>query len=630
MKYRSEIDGLRAIAVIPVVLFHVGLSGFSGGFIGVDIFFVISGYLITNLIIDEIQQNQFLFYSFLLRRARRILPALLFMTTVCVPFAWFLMSPSELADFSQTLIGVSLFISNVFLWQQSDYFAGDAEQKPLLHTWSLAVEEQYYLVFPLILIVLWRYSDKKMLIILILMFVSSLALSEWAVRNQPYANFYLAPTRAWELLVGSIFAVLSRKFNFPPNSYVAFSGLIVIIFCFLFFNKDMPLPSSITLIPVLATVAIILYAKDHNFAARFIGNRLFVKIGLVSYSIYIWHQPVLAFSKITDRVQYSSFNLAVILLIILSLSTVSYATIEKPFRNISLFSNRFIAYFSIFMLLLTLLFGLTLTPLMLKYKYSPENSKELNMVFKSINYDMYDFMANSDCKIWTRNPASISYEKLLKCSEKHGPLLVVLGDSHAMNLFNILSYSDKHPFILGVSQGGCRPYDAKQHCHYDKFKKFALENKSLIDVIYYHQSGSYFIEDTNGVVDSQRAFEGSFSKIREADILAVSAYLEDLHELTDANLIWVGPHLEFRRLPEDVLFTDEINYVNPESVKLFSKLESQLLNITENSNSYDYRSFNEIFYEPDVSFDGNCFVFKDTDHYSTCGEKIIGNKLNYE
>ena len=149
MKYRPEIDGLRALAVVPVILFHAGFDIFSGGFIGVDIFFVISGYLITTILLEDIEEGRFSLVNFYERRARRIIPALFFVVIVCIPFAWMWMLPSQMKDFSQSLVAVSLFASNILFWQESEYFTAFEQEKPLLHTWSLAVEEQYYILFPI-------------------------------------------------------------------------------------------------------------------------------------------------------------------------------------------------------------------------------------------------------------------------------------------------------------------------------------------------------------------------------------------------------------------------------------------------------------------------------------------------
>ena len=198
--FRPEIQGLRGIAVLLVLIYHLDLPIFKGGFIGVDIFFVISGYLITAIIINDLEKKQFSILNFYERRARRILPALFFVMATCLPIAWVWMQPGQLKDFSESLVAVSLFVSNFLFWSESGYFAAAAEEKPLLHTWSLAVEEQYYLIFPILLILIWRFGRNRVFWIIILLAIISLLFSEWSWRTAKSSNFFLAPSRAWELL----------------------------------------------------------------------------------------------------------------------------------------------------------------------------------------------------------------------------------------------------------------------------------------------------------------------------------------------------------------------------------------------------------------------------------------------
>ena len=188
-EYRPEIDGLRAVAVLPVILFHAGFERFSGGFVGVDVFFVISGYLITSIIYGEVRSGTFSIVRFYERRARRILPALFFVCVSCIPFAWIWMLPSEFRDFSQSLVAVSIFASNILFWQETGYFGAAAELKPLLHTWSLAVEEQFYILFPLLLMLFRKTPTRIVIALLVSCTIASLLLAEWASHTHPAANF---------------------------------------------------------------------------------------------------------------------------------------------------------------------------------------------------------------------------------------------------------------------------------------------------------------------------------------------------------------------------------------------------------------------------------------------------------
>ncbi|MFQ6551163.1 acyltransferase family protein [Aestuariibius insulae] len=332
MLYRPEIDGLRAVAVVPVILFHSGLGLFSGGFIGVDIFFVISGYLITTLLIEDIERGSFSLLEFYERRARRILPALFFVCAACLPFAWLWMLPEQLRDFSQSLVAVGLFASNILFWRESGYFSEAAEDKPLLHTWSLAVEEQYYIIFPILLLLIWRSGPRRVLWILIALSGASLALSEWAWRTAPSANFYLIPTRAWELFAGSIAALHVHRSGLKSNGAIAVAGLFLILAALVTFDETVPVPGLPALLPVAGTVLVLLYG--HNTpAARLLGLPFLTGIGLISYSAYLWHQPLFAFARIGSLEPPGLPLMLGLALASFPLAWLSWRFVERPFRR---------------------------------------------------------------------------------------------------------------------------------------------------------------------------------------------------------------------------------------------------------------------------------------------------------
>ena len=249
MHYRAEIDGLRALAVIPVILFHAGFSLFGGGFVGVDVFFVISGYLITSILLKELNNNSYSLVNFYQRRARRILPALFFVALACIPFAWFWLPPKDMLDFAQSLAAVSIFSSNLYFLSESNYFDIEVELKPLLHTWSLAVEEQYYVFFPLLLALIWRVRKQAVTPTLLILAGLSLYFAQWTAYNYPKAGFYLLPTRGWELLIGSLVAISAFKGNMPRwikpqlNGLLSLCGLAFIVIAVFIFDKHTPFPS---------------------------------------------------------------------------------------------------------------------------------------------------------------------------------------------------------------------------------------------------------------------------------------------------------------------------------------------------------------------------------------------------
>lgn len=353
MQYRREIDGLRAVAVLPVILFHAGFSMFSGGFVGVDVFFVISGYLITSIIVNELQTGHFSLARFYERRARRILPALTLVILCCLPFAWLWLSPDALRDFAESVLTVVIFSSNFLFWSEAGYFNTEAELKPLLHTWSLAVEEQYYLLFPLLVTVLWSRGRKVLMAALCVLTVASFIYAEWAVENAPAAAFYLLPFRAWELLIGAMAALyLAGKSELPVRqswlrAVLAGTGLVLILAAVLMLDDDTPFPGIYALPPTLGTVLIILFASQSDVIGKLLGKRALVGIGLVSYSAYLWHQPLFAFARVADAVEPSVFDMWLLIAATFVLAWASWRYVEAPFRRRNLFSRKKIVTYSI-------------------------------------------------------------------------------------------------------------------------------------------------------------------------------------------------------------------------------------------------------------------------------------------
>lgn len=341
IKYRAEIDGLRAIAVISVVFYHAeltfgGIDYFKGGFIGVDIFFVISGYLIASILLKDLAADRFSFLNFYERRARRILPALFTVMLVSIPFAWALMLPEALQEYAGSVLSSIAFGSNFWFWAEDGYWEELSALKPFLHTWSLSVEEQFYVFFPVLLICLWRFGGKHMLPIFVLLAFASLLLAQIYTDQYSSFTFYLLPARAWELLVGVILA----KIEFDKGGFehrrlgwlMSTSGLILIVLSIVLFNEETPHPSIFTAIPVLGTAVIIMFASRRDFTTLALSSKGLTGIGKISYGFYLWHFPVFAFARIsesspTDLDKYGWILLA------LALSTATYYLIEQPFRR---------------------------------------------------------------------------------------------------------------------------------------------------------------------------------------------------------------------------------------------------------------------------------------------------------
>ena len=318
---------------MPVILFHAGVETFRGGFVGVDVFFVISGYLITGIISKELDAGSFSIVDFYERRARRILPALFLMMSCCIPFAWIWMQPQEFKDFSKALVAVPLFLSNVLFWRESGYFAPDAELNPLLHTWSLAVEEQFYLLFPLLLWLIWRFAKSKALWVFLAIGICSMVLCERGWRNAPSANFYLAPPRAWELLVGACCALLPIQRSPVLDNVLSAAGLFAVAASVLVFSDATPFPSLYALLPVVGTAFVLHFGRDWTVIGRALGARALVGVGVLSYGAYLWHQPLFAFARLTSPLDPPQTMMLALAIGALVLAYLSWRFVEVPLRR---------------------------------------------------------------------------------------------------------------------------------------------------------------------------------------------------------------------------------------------------------------------------------------------------------
>lgn len=303
--YRADIDGLRGIAVLSVMLFHAGVPGFGGGFVGVDVFFVISGFLITQLILADCEAGRFSFRRFYERRVRRLLPALLLVMGASFVAGLFVLSPGEMRDFSVSAIAAVTFVSNVYFWRTSGYFEQAAELKPLLHTWSLAIEAQFYIAFPILLLALRRYGHRVLLTGLIVALVVSLLVAQGLVTRKPVAAFFSLPTRAWELALGAVLAVLlenkASRWAAPAKpDALAFLGLGLIAISVVAFNARTAVPGFPALIPTMGAGLVILAGRDSRIVSRLLTWKPLLILGLASYSAYLWHHPLLAFGRIAS------------------------------------------------------------------------------------------------------------------------------------------------------------------------------------------------------------------------------------------------------------------------------------------------------------------------------------------
>lgn len=334
MIYRHEIDGLRAVAVLSVIFSHAGFGWIPGGFAGVDAFFVISGFLITGIILRDLEEGCFTFKNFYARRAHRVLPALFCMLTSVSILAWLMLSPSQIQDISISVIASVLSLSNFYFVDFIDYFAPSSKHIMLLHTWSLGVEEQFYLLFPLFAFAAYRILGKSgFWAVVAVLLVASFIISEWGWRNEPRGNYFFSPSRFWEILIGAIAALWCSSRDTKGNDPLAALGIMALFLTFFLYKDSIMFPSYFALLPTLGTVLVLIFARGSTMTAKLLRFDLIRFVGLISFSAYLWHQPVFVFSRVYGYETSKPLTGVVLTVVILLMATLSWRFVEQPFRN---------------------------------------------------------------------------------------------------------------------------------------------------------------------------------------------------------------------------------------------------------------------------------------------------------
>jgi len=332
MARSREIDGLRAIAVLAVLLAHAGVPFFSGGFVGVDIFFVISGFLITKIIVHELEEGTFSIGRFYERRARRILPALFFVVATCLIAGWVTMSADAFENLGQSVVATVLFSNNILLNLTSGYWETESSFKPLLHTWSLGVEEQYYILVPIILIIIARSSRPRFATVLSILAVFSFVTALVAQPFAPNFVFYELPTRAWELAAGGLTAVLTRRTTDLSSPSLSLLGLVMIVAGILAFPEHHPSGPLLLLLPVVGTTLVLSYCRD-GLVYRVLASPPMTGVGLISYSLYLWHQPLFAYLRLVSPQKPATTAFVALIFGSVGLAVLTWKFVEQPFRD---------------------------------------------------------------------------------------------------------------------------------------------------------------------------------------------------------------------------------------------------------------------------------------------------------
>ena len=503
-KYRPEIDGLRAIAILPVIFYHAGLQIFSGGYVGVDIFFVISGYLISSIILSEIETGKFSLINFYQRRARRILPALFCVILISTPFAWFILLPADLELFGNSAFSALTFWSNYIFYFEIDYFETSSKLKPLLHTWSLSIEEQFYIIYPILLIFFFKFGKKTFITFLIISAIFSLTLAQWAGNlkfTYPYlekeflffnqsslTNFFLPIGRIWELIIGILIAFYIKK-NGQPNRFneiLTLFGLILIFYSVFTFTPETNYPSFHTLLPTIGTGLLILFMNSKTFIHKIFSQKLLVFIGLISYSAYLYHFPIFTFIEYSNYLENSLLLKIILILITFFISFVSWKYIEKPFRNKKKITTKLFIYILLVLYLLTSLF------VILNFH---------NKGFKSrFDKDFKNFSINFNSKELEQE--TTLYKKKLRLENEFitndKKKILIIGNSVAIDL--LMSFDQNSDLFVDYEfkEYYFKPQNLLKNSYKDKLKIDKLiNNKLFVDADILMVSSLYNEYETN-------------------------------------------------------------------------------------------------------------------------------------
>lgn len=461
MNYRADIDGLRSLAVLPVVAFHMYLSGVvPGGFVGVDIFFVISGFLISNIIYEEISLNKFHVLEFYKRRIKRIFPALYVVYAFCLFSSVILGFPEEAKSLGLSVVASIFFVSNILFYYTSDYFDDSIHNNPLLHTWSLSVEEQFYVLFPILILSIAPLQFRVKITIITLIAIFSLIASEMAVRANLSGAFYLVQYRSWELLLGSILAI--SKPALPRQRWVTeaigLGGIFLILASVFLITENMPFPGITAVPPCLGALALIYSGRDGNtIAARILSFSVFRFFGLISYSLYLWHWPIFVFSKQLNLALPKWQILIAILPVSIIIATFSWRYIERPFRVTQASTGKIIAYGIAAMAAMTFISVLAMP--INNLIHGPLNP----VIEKTLQYESYArsypaFTGKGPCFLSNEGDEFINYpkENCLSIDSSRRNILLI-GDSHAAHLIEGLRSQIPEINFLQATSSGCRP-----------------------------------------------------------------------------------------------------------------------------------------------------------------------------
>ena len=624
--FRNDIAGLRGIAVVAVILFHLNIFSITNGYLGVDIFFVISGYLISQIIYGEIENKKFSIKNFYIRRIKRLMPMVFFIILLSIPIFSYIMIPHLLVEFSKSVISVLFFYSNFFFFYNTDYFSSAAEFKPLLHFWSLSIEIQFYILFPVFVVLIYRSFRKNLKEIILFFFIFFLLLT--LLTNHSFLNkldgswintlfsFYFPFARIWELLLGSTAFFYTNNFkknNLIIKNFLSLSGLIIVIISLTLISKKSNNPDILNFIVTFGVFLILVFYDKKNISSIILSNKIFLNVGLISYSLYLWHFLIISFFK--NYLIEEDFLLKIKLLIIFLsflLSILSYNLIEKKFR-FSDFLNKNVfklSFFSVFIILISS-FIIVLKSGFINdfYKINKENKILIKKIYLALNNSGNIY--NKRCNLFLEDINKINKTELQNCFNKNKKTFIILGDSHGQDLFNSISQNNDDKFnLIGINI----PKDI-----YDKnnnivlsAKKFTNKYYNKIDGIIYHDSAEFFIK---------KRIEDKINLIEYFCSQTVNCYYLGPRNRPNINYINL-----LKRIKKNLNFK---SYYSSDSEEKWPLEADKYLEKYKFENLKYISVINILKYDFDKDFDvNNLLTFSDgTDHWSEFGEKYFGKKI---
>ncbi len=620
LKYRPEIDSLRAISVLGVIIYHskiyfLGELFFQGGYFGVDIFFVISGYLITSIIYEDLRKNKFSLKKFYIKRCRRIFPALIFTILISLLLSWYSVMPVSFVEYAKSIIYSLIFVSNYYFYFSGlEYGAVSGLLKPLLHTWSLAIEEQFYIIFPLLFIFGFTKFRKNLIlylgIILFVSFITAIYYSDFA----PNFNFYFIGSRAWELLVGSLLFLFSQKSNLQIktiySNLITFFGLLLIFISFQFNYDTNPTPNLNTLLPLFGASIIIFAFKKDGFLNLLFVNKFVLKIGLISYSLYLLHYPIFAFVR-ANRLAHSNIDYFVVAIIIFILSYISYRFVEKPFRNFNFIKNKSF----IKTLVGSIIFICSLSFVIISNKGFENRYPQLSNF--SLDYEKY-----------LKELRILKYELgVPSFRDKSKKNLLVIGNSHGRDLFNALKlnenlFLDYEFSILDTKISCLKNINQNKLCDVtlSKLQEKILKESNIILI-----SSRYDDEDLSELKNIVQKLSSSDKKIILTSNRPEFYFSSNNMTIIDEFFVQNG------RLPND----DEILKLKKRyflSIDPELKRKNILIEKIAKDNQIDYINTKELIcsdQEKTCEFltDNKSKIIFDTSHFTREGAKYLGTKI---